>query len=190
MYWNIKTSSTIFTACPPALTSRFESWTARNLVRFQIVTANLDPEVLQWPGGSLIAPLLWLCVMARSFWSVGTMARLHLRGNQAGSLGIARQSGRQTRQSLDQLISDHLRFTCHAISVLPGSTAMTFFVPGPGRSSQRNPRCLQPNGGCDHCRNDAPGVDRKPRSGGTQLSSPRGSPSPPAGYSSRENLEK
>jgi hypothetical protein len=133
MYWNIKTSSTIFTACPEALTSRFESWAARNLIRFQIVTANLDPEVLQWPGGSLIAPLLWLCVMARSFSSVGTVARLHLRGAQAGSLGIARQSGWQTRQSLDQLKSDHLRFTCHAISVLPGSTAMTILVPGPGK---------------------------------------------------------
>jgi hypothetical protein len=133
MYGNIKTSSTIFTACPEALTSRFESWAARNLVRFQIVTANLDPEVLQWPGGSLIAPLLWLCVMALSFWSVGTVARLHLRGAQARSLGIARQSGWQTRQSLDQLISDHLCFTCHAISVLPGSTAKTILVPGPAK---------------------------------------------------------
>jgi hypothetical protein len=71
MYWNIKTRSTMFAACPDVPTIRFESWAARNLVRFQIVTASLDPEVLQWPGGSLIAPLLWLCVMARSFWSVG-----------------------------------------------------------------------------------------------------------------------
>jgi hypothetical protein len=133
MYWNIKTSSTIFTACPEALTSRFESWAARNLVRFQIVTASLDPEVLQWPGGSLIASLLWLCVMARSFWSVGTVARLHLRAAQAGSLRIERQSGWQRRQSPDRLISDHLRFACHVISVLPGSTAMTILVPGPGK---------------------------------------------------------
>ena len=134
MYRNIKTSSTIFTACPEALTSRFESWTARNLVRFQIVTANLNLEVLQWPGGSLIAPLLWLCAMARSFWLVGTVARLHLRGSHADPLCIARQSGRQTRQSLDQLMSDHLRFTCHAITVLPSSTAMTILVPGPGNT--------------------------------------------------------
>ena len=96
MYWNIKMSSTIFTACPEAVTSRVESWAARNLVRFQIVTANLDPEVLQWPGGILIAPLLWLCVMARSFWSVGTVARLHLRGAQAGSRVLrVHQGGRR-----------------------------------------------------------------------------------------------
>jgi hypothetical protein len=28
--------------------------------RIQIVTANFDLEVLQWPGGSLIAIFLWL----------------------------------------------------------------------------------------------------------------------------------
>jgi hypothetical protein len=28
--------------------------------RIQIVSANFDPEVLQWPGGSLIAIFLWL----------------------------------------------------------------------------------------------------------------------------------
>jgi hypothetical protein len=90
MYWTIKTSSSILTGCPEAPTNRFESWAARNLVRFQIVAANLDPEVLQWPGGSLIASLLWLCMMARSLWSVGTVARLHLRGAPAGSPRIAR----------------------------------------------------------------------------------------------------
>ena len=42
------------------------------LVRIQIVTANLDPEVLQWPGGSLIASFLWLLATARWFWSIGT----------------------------------------------------------------------------------------------------------------------
>ncbi len=42
------------------------------LFRIQMVTANFDPEVLQWPGGSLIAPFLWLYVTARSFWSIGT----------------------------------------------------------------------------------------------------------------------
>jgi hypothetical protein len=96
MHWNIKTSSTICTARPEAVTSRFESWAARSLVRLQIVTANLDPEILQWPGGSLIAPLLWLCVMAQSFWSVGTVARLHLLGAQAGSTVLrVTQGGRR-----------------------------------------------------------------------------------------------
>ena len=37
-----------------------ESWAAWGLVRIQIATANVDPEVLQWPGGSVIALLLWL----------------------------------------------------------------------------------------------------------------------------------
>src|ERR1700722_9043605 len=81
--------------------------------------------------------------MARSFLSVGTVARLHLRGSQAGSLAIARQSGRQTRQSLDQLMSDHLRFTCHAISVLPGSTAMTILMRGPGKIEPAESPCLK-----------------------------------------------
>ena len=36
------------------------------------MTANFDPEVLQWPGGSLIACFLWVCVTARSIWPVGT----------------------------------------------------------------------------------------------------------------------
>jgi hypothetical protein len=54
-------------------TSGLESLAARNLVRIQIVIANLDPEVLQWPGGSLIAPLLCLGVMARSFWWTGKL---------------------------------------------------------------------------------------------------------------------
>jgi hypothetical protein len=40
-------------------------WLAAN---FQIVGANFDPEVLQWPGGSLIAPLLWLYAMIASPW--------------------------------------------------------------------------------------------------------------------------
>jgi hypothetical protein len=54
-------------------TSGLESLAARNLVRIQIVIANLDPEVLQWPGGSLIASLLCLGVMARSFWWAGKL---------------------------------------------------------------------------------------------------------------------
>jgi hypothetical protein len=51
--------------------TQIESWAAWGLVRIQIATANLDPEVLQWPGGSVIAVLLWLYVVARPFWSVG-----------------------------------------------------------------------------------------------------------------------
>jgi hypothetical protein len=51
--------------------TQIESWTACILVRIQMATANLDPEVLQWPGGSVIALLLWLYVVARPFWSVG-----------------------------------------------------------------------------------------------------------------------
>ncbi len=88
MQWNIKMRPAIFTVRPEAGTSRFESWAARGLVRFQIVTANLDPEVLQWPGGTVIAPLLWLCVRARSFRPVGPVAQLHFRGEQAGSLAL------------------------------------------------------------------------------------------------------
>jgi hypothetical protein len=51
--------------------TQIETWAAWVLVRIQIATANLDPEVLQWPGGSVIALLLWLYVVARPLWSVG-----------------------------------------------------------------------------------------------------------------------
>jgi hypothetical protein len=54
-------------------------WAAWILVRIQIVTANLDPEVLQWPGGTVIALLLWLYVVARPFWSVGARGPAALR---------------------------------------------------------------------------------------------------------------
>jgi hypothetical protein len=50
--------------------TQIASWAAFVLVRIQIVTANLDPEVLQWPGGTAIALLLWLYWVARPFWSV------------------------------------------------------------------------------------------------------------------------
>jgi hypothetical protein len=50
---------------------KIQSRTVWILVRVQIVIANLDPEVLQWPGGTLIAPLLWFQVMARPFWAFG-----------------------------------------------------------------------------------------------------------------------
>jgi hypothetical protein len=132
MHWNIKTSSTICTARPEAVTSRFESWAARSLVRLQIVTANLDPEILQWPRGK---PDCTASLALRD----GTIVLVGWHSGSAASSrsssrfdGIARHSRWQTRQSLDQLISDHLRFTCHAIYVLPGSTAMTILVPGPG----------------------------------------------------------
>jgi len=62
------------------MTRQIESWAAWILVRIQIVTANLDPEVLQWPGGSLIASFLWIYVTARSFWSVGTDGSAALSG--------------------------------------------------------------------------------------------------------------
>jgi hypothetical protein len=143
VYWNIKTSSSILTGCAEAPTNRFESWAARNLVRFQIVAANLDPEVLQWPGGGLIASLLWLCMMARSLWSVGTVARLHLRGAQAGSLRSAHQSGWQARQNL--LISSYPIICASLVMrspVLPGSTAMTILA-GPGKIEPAESRCLK-----------------------------------------------
>jgi hypothetical protein len=49
---------------------QIESWAEWILVRVQIVVANLDVEVLQWPGGSFIAPCLWLYAVLRSFRSV------------------------------------------------------------------------------------------------------------------------
>jgi hypothetical protein len=36
--------------------------------RIQIVGANFDPEVLQWPGGSLIAIFLWLYATVTVAW--------------------------------------------------------------------------------------------------------------------------
>jgi hypothetical protein len=51
--------------------TQIETWTAWFLVKVQIVNANLDPNVLQWPGGIVIALLLWLYVAARPFWMLG-----------------------------------------------------------------------------------------------------------------------
>jgi hypothetical protein len=42
--------------------TQIASWAAWILVRIQIVTATLDPAILQWPGGIVIALLLWLYV--------------------------------------------------------------------------------------------------------------------------------
>jgi hypothetical protein len=59
---------------------QIETWAAWILVRIQILTANLDHEVLQWPGGGFIALLLWLCAVTRPFWSIGTGGSPGLRG--------------------------------------------------------------------------------------------------------------
>lgn len=52
--------------------SKIESRAAWIIVRIQIVIVNLDPELLQSPGGTLIALLLGLHLMARWFWTVAT----------------------------------------------------------------------------------------------------------------------
>lgn len=39
---------------------RIESYAARLAVRIQNVGAEVDPDILQLPGGSVIATLLWL----------------------------------------------------------------------------------------------------------------------------------
>ena len=38
----------------------WESYAARIAVRLQSVSADMDPDILQLPGGSVIATLLWL----------------------------------------------------------------------------------------------------------------------------------
>lgn len=39
---------------------QFQSYAARVAMRLQNVGAQVDPDLLQLPGGSLIATLLWL----------------------------------------------------------------------------------------------------------------------------------
>jgi hypothetical protein len=39
---------------------QLESCAARLAARLHIVSAEMDPEILQLPGGSVIATLLWL----------------------------------------------------------------------------------------------------------------------------------
>ncbi len=39
---------------------QLESCAARIAARIQNVSADMDPEILQLPGGSIIATLLWL----------------------------------------------------------------------------------------------------------------------------------
>jgi hypothetical protein len=45
-----------------------ESLAAWIAAKIQIVGANFDPAVLQWPGGSLIATFLWLYAMVMVAW--------------------------------------------------------------------------------------------------------------------------
>jgi hypothetical protein len=61
--------------------TQIEIWVAWILVRIQIVTANLDPEILQWPGGFVIALLLWLYAAARPLCSVGADAFLKVHAS-------------------------------------------------------------------------------------------------------------
>jgi hypothetical protein len=60
--------------------TQIDSWAAWILTRIQNATANFDPEVLQLPGGSLIASLLWIYVAARSFSSADTDGSAALSG--------------------------------------------------------------------------------------------------------------
>jgi hypothetical protein len=39
---------------------QIESYAARLAARIQAVSADMDPDILQLPGGSVIATLLWL----------------------------------------------------------------------------------------------------------------------------------
>jgi hypothetical protein len=59
--------------------TKIESWVAWILVRIQIVTANLDPEVVQWPGGMIVALLLSLYLVTRPFRSAGAGSPAALR---------------------------------------------------------------------------------------------------------------
>ena len=60
--------------------TKIGSWAAWVLVRIQLITATLDPEILQWPGGIAIALFLWLYVVARPFWPLGPGGTAGLRG--------------------------------------------------------------------------------------------------------------
>ena len=45
---------------------QIRSWAASIFVSIQIAVANLDSDVLQWPGGSLFASVLWMYELARA----------------------------------------------------------------------------------------------------------------------------
>jgi hypothetical protein len=53
-----------------------KAWASWVLVKVQVAAATVDPEVLQWPGGSIIACLLWSYATARSHCSVGAAAAI------------------------------------------------------------------------------------------------------------------
>jgi hypothetical protein len=40
--------------------AQIEALTFSLLAMLQNVAASLDPDILQWPGGSILAPALWL----------------------------------------------------------------------------------------------------------------------------------
>jgi hypothetical protein len=48
---------------------QFESYAARLAARLQDIGADMDPDILQLPGGSVIAPLLWLYAKGKSHFS-------------------------------------------------------------------------------------------------------------------------
>ena len=67
------------------MSNQIESWATWSLLRMQFVTANLDAEVLQWPGGSLIATFLCIVAMIKS-----TFADYHQQlGNDLRGVAIA-----------------------------------------------------------------------------------------------------
>jgi hypothetical protein len=80
------------------------SWAAWVVVRTQIVTATFDPEVLQGPGGLVIALLLWLYVVVRPFWSVCAERPCLPKGPRfALSVRTGRSCGNAWRPSREQL---------------------------------------------------------------------------------------
>jgi hypothetical protein len=48
-----------------------QSWPVRILGLMQVIAADLDPEILQSPGGSLIAVVLGICLAVRSIGPIG-----------------------------------------------------------------------------------------------------------------------
>jgi hypothetical protein len=46
---------------------QLESYAARIAARIQNASADMDPEILQLPGGSVIATLLWLYAKGIAF---------------------------------------------------------------------------------------------------------------------------
>ena len=48
---------------------QIQYWAIWLATKIHIVGANFDPEILQRPGGSLIAPLLWLYATIASGWT-------------------------------------------------------------------------------------------------------------------------